>query len=246
MREVPHKRPLAEDSEAHLSWPLHGGIPRRGFPANEFRTRRRPRISGCPGRRRGEDAIDAPDPIGEREKTKRRFPPRRSRNLGHENGNEFRPGIGQILVIPALLAPARGDGLAEMAGMLAVEGPRDGLAQTDFARVIHDHRHPGETLQGQPVSADQVKTGDERDQLGGQGSHGSDMSTRRRKKARDFPERSTHAVRAGSNLPHPAHARASRMTCPCTSVSRRSIPLWYQVSRSWSIPNRCRMVAWKS
>ena len=36
------------------------------------------------------------------------------------------------------------------------------------------------------------------------------------------------------------------MTCPCTSVSRRSVPLWRNVSFSWSIPSRCRIVAWRS
>ena len=38
----------------------------------------------------------------------------------------------------------------------------------------------------------------------------------------------------------------SLMTCPCTSVSRRSMPLWRTVSRSWSMPSRCSIVAWTS
>ena len=42
------------------------------------------------------------------------------------------------------------------------------------------------------------------------------------------------------------HARISLMTCPCTSVSRRSMPLWRKVSFSWLMPSRWRIVAWKS
>src|ERR1051325_9861879 len=41
-------------------------------------------------------------------------------------------------------------------------------------------------------------------------------------------------------------ARISRMTSPCTSVRRRLDPLCRKVSFSWSMPRRCRMVAWRS
>ena len=37
--------------------------------------------------------------------------------------------------------------------------------------------------------------------------------------------------------------RISRITCPCTSVNRRSIPELRNISRSWSIPSRWRIVA---
>src|SRR5262249_9548480 len=40
--------------------------------------------------------------------------------------------------------------------------------------------------------------------------------------------------------------RISLMTWPCTSVRRRSMPLWRTVSRSWSMPSRCSTVAWTS
>ena len=42
------------------------------------------------------------------------------------------------------------------------------------------------------------------------------------------------------------HARISPITCPCTSVSRRSMPLWRNVSLVWSMPSRCSTVAWRS
>ena len=42
------------------------------------------------------------------------------------------------------------------------------------------------------------------------------------------------------------HARIGSMTWPWTSVSRRSMPLWRKVSRVWSMPSRCRIVAWRS
>ena len=38
----------------------------------------------------------------------------------------------------------------------------------------------------------------------------------------------------------------SRTTFPATSVRRKSRPLKRYVKRSWSIPNRCRMVACRS
>ena len=43
-----------------------------------------------------------------------------------------------------------------------------------------------------------------------------------------------------------AYARTSLITCPCTSVRRRSTPLVRMVSFSCSIPSRCRMVACRS
>ncbi len=42
------------------------------------------------------------------------------------------------------------------------------------------------------------------------------------------------------------HARIGWTTFPATSVSRKSRPAWRYVSRSWSKPSRCRIVAWKS
>src|SRR5262245_58131795 len=41
-------------------------------------------------------------------------------------------------------------------------------------------------------------------------------------------------------------ARSSRTTRPCTSVRRKSRPSKRYVSRSWSRPSRCRMVACRS
>ena len=41
-------------------------------------------------------------------------------------------------------------------------------------------------------------------------------------------------------------ARISLMTSPCTSVNRRSLPLWRKVSLVWSMPSKCRMVACRS
>ena len=35
-------------------------------------------------------------------------------------------------------------------------------------------------------------------------------------------------------------------TCPWTSVKRKYRPWYLKVSLSWSMPNKCRMVAWKS
>ena len=40
--------------------------------------------------------------------------------------------------------------------------------------------------------------------------------------------------------------RISLMTWPCTSVRRRSMPLWRKVSLVWSMPRRCRTVACRS
>ena len=59
-------------------------------------------------------------------------------------------------------------------------------------------------------------------------------------------EISTQAAPAAAAAPHLPlalgawrhHAISSRMTCPCTSVSRRSMPLWRTVSRSWSMPEQ--------
>ncbi len=42
------------------------------------------------------------------------------------------------------------------------------------------------------------------------------------------------------------YARIGPITCPCTSVSRLSIPLCRNVRRRWSIPIKCRIVAWRS
>lgn len=43
-----------------------------------------------------------------------------------------------------------------------------------------------------------------------------------------------------------SQASTSRITRPATSVSRRSIPLWRKVNSVWSMPSRCRIVAWTS
>ena len=43
-----------------------------------------------------------------------------------------------------------------------------------------------------------------------------------------------------------AYANTSSITWPCTSVSRRFVPLCRNVSFSWSMPNRCSTVACKS
>ncbi len=42
------------------------------------------------------------------------------------------------------------------------------------------------------------------------------------------------------------YASTSVSTWPCTSVRRRSMPLWRTVRRVWSMPSRCRIVAWMS
>jgi hypothetical protein len=42
------------------------------------------------------------------------------------------------------------------------------------------------------------------------------------------------------------HAKIPLMTCPCTSVSRKSRPAWWKVSFSWSKPRSWRIVAWRS
>jgi len=42
------------------------------------------------------------------------------------------------------------------------------------------------------------------------------------------------------------HKSSWRITSPCTSVRRRSMPLWRKVRRLWSMPSRCRTVAWMS
>ena len=43
-----------------------------------------------------------------------------------------------------------------------------------------------------------------------------------------------------------SQARIDRMTSPAVSVRRSSRPLWGKVSRVWSSPSRCRIVAWRS
>ncbi len=44
----------------------------------------------------------------------------------------------------------------------------------------------------------------------------------------------------------PIHARISRTTEPWTSVRRKSRPTWLNVSRVWSMPSRCSIVACRS
>ena len=74
-----------------------------------------------------------------------------------------------------------------------------------------------------------------------------------KKKPRSRRKRSRRSWRPAGR-PEPAlseanpggYASSGSMTCPCTSVSRRSIPLWRKVSRMWSMPSRRRIVAWMS
>ena len=54
-------------------------------------------------------------------------------------------------------------------------------------------------------------------------------------------------VEAGTTRPQDAdYANTSFTTCPWTSVRRRSEPSWRTLSFSWSMPMRCRIVAWMS
>ena len=46
--------------------------------------------------------------------------------------------------------------------------------------------------------------------------------------------------------PNPPQLKTSRTTFPYTSVNRKSRPLYRYVSRSWSSPSRCKIVACKS
>ncbi len=42
------------------------------------------------------------------------------------------------------------------------------------------------------------------------------------------------------------HAKISRITRPCTSVKRLSMPLWRKVNLVWLMPSRCKTVACRS
>ena len=72
------------------------------------------------------------------------------------------------------------------------------------------------------------------------------FATRVRTRSHGSPVPSPNVSRGFANGLPIQNPRISVTTWPWTSVMRRSMPSWRTVSFSWSMPSRCRIVAWMS
>lgn len=85
-----------------------------------------------------------------------------------ENGIHLVDGIDELLLLLLLLLLlACLDGGTEGAGMFAVKGLLEGVGKIAIAGVNSEHSHPGDRLEGQPVPAEKVQSGEKGKGFGG-------------------------------------------------------------------------------
>lgn len=132
----------------------------------------------------------------------------------------------------------------------------------DFARLHHDwmqqglhhaglivsrQRPVGETLRGLLRLAQTLSAEEMQDRLEYLSDWPPICAAPHLPRRQDLPSSSDASTgKAAWFMASLPHASTPLMTCPWTSVRRRSLPLWRKVSFSWSIPSRCSTVACRS
>ena len=234
-------------SSRKTSWPLVDGGPGQGRLALGRRQDRAvdrgdETVIG-PARRHDDLAAVGPDPADRAALDRGRGDPEPSLGLlGQVDGRQVRLA-GQLLDLRRRRLLGLGRLGPRRLGLIAAPEQRNREQQRGRGRRPTGHREHGPACPGSPGHVVPALRGRSRDR---RAADHSPIVSAVREPHKDRNPRQGPGL-AETNLPRPGtHARSSSMTWPWTSVRRRSMPSWRTVSRLWSIPSRCRIVAWTS